>query len=293
MDPLWQGAGPQRLCKRIVGSADADCSLFPAPCRKWLATRRRPLQTVAAGFNSLEREKQVDERDRTRAAVIGRFRSAGILYLLIALIGPVGLVYVPNKLFVLNDAAATAVAVRGAEWLLRTGIACDLLHQTLEVFLVVELYRLFAPVSRRLAQQMAALGFIPIPIAFFNTVNPLAVIVVLSGPAFLASFTEPQLQSLAYLFVRLHSLGMAVASVFWGLWLVPLGILTFRSGWAPRAIGILTGIAGLGYLLDAFARIVVPSWREAVMVVAVPLQTLELVFIVWILIAGFWRRNAG
>ena len=227
------------------------------------------------------------ERYRTTPAVTRQLRAAGILYLLIALIGPIGLVYVPNTLFVFGDAGATAAAVRGSEWLLRTGIACDLLHQTLEVFLVIELYRLFAPVDRRLAQQMAALGFIPVPIVFVNTLNALAIIVMLSGAAFLAPFTEPQLEALAYTFARLHSLGMTLASVFWGLWLVPLGMLTWRCGWAPRFVGVLVAAAGIGYLLEVFGRIVLPSSIPYLSPFSLPLQSLELVFIVWLLFAAF------
>jgi hypothetical protein len=231
------------------------------------------------------------EGHRRSSTLTTQLRSAGILYLLVALIGPIGLVYVPNKLFVFGDAGATAAAVRGSEWLLRTGIACDLLHQTLEAFLVIELYRLFAPVSRRLAQQMAILGFIPIPIVFLNTLNALAVIVLLSGASFLAPFNELQLESLAYMFVRLHSLGMSLASVFWGLWLIPLGALTLRSGLSPRPVGVLVGIAGIGYLIEVFSRLIVPSSAPYLSPVALPLQALELVFILWLLIAGFGKTH--
>ena len=231
------------------------------------------------------------ERYRTSPAVTRQLRSAAVLYLLVALIGPIGLVYVPDKLFVFGDAGATAAAVRGAEWLLRAGIACDLLHQTIEVFLVIELYRLFAPVDRRLAQQMAALGFIPVPIVFINTLNALAILVMLSGAAFLAPFNQPQLEALAYLFVRLHSLGMQLASVFWGLWLIPLGVLTWRSGWAPRFVGVLVAVAGIGYLLEVFARLVVPASTPYLSPVSLPLQSLELVFIVWLVFAGFRKAR--
>jgi hypothetical protein len=216
-------------------------------------------------------------------------RSAGTLYLLVALIGWIGLIYVPGKLFVPGDAAATAAAVRAAEGWLRLGIASDLLHQTIEVFLVVELYALFAPVDRRLARQMALLGVIPIPMMYLVTLGELAIPVVLSGPAFLAPFSEPQLQSIAYLFVRLHSLGVTLVSVFWGLWLIPLGALAFRSRFAPRWIGVVTTLAGAGYVLDAIAHLVLPSLLPLASPIVLPLQALELIFIVWLVVAG-WRR---
>ena len=46
---------------------------------------------------------------------------AGVLYLLIALVAPIGIVYVPSKLFVAANAVATATAIRGSEWYQRLG----------------------------------------------------------------------------------------------------------------------------------------------------------------------------
>jgi hypothetical protein len=68
-------------------------------------------------------------------------RAAGILYLLLALIAPIGLLYVPGKLIVSGNATATADNIRASEWLFRIGIASELIHQTIAVFLVLALYR--------------------------------------------------------------------------------------------------------------------------------------------------------
>jgi hypothetical protein len=58
-------------------------------------------------------------------------RFAGLLYLLLALSAPVGLMYVPGKLIVSGNATATADNLRSSGWLLRVGIFSELLHQVI------------------------------------------------------------------------------------------------------------------------------------------------------------------
>ena len=62
-------------------------------------------------------------------------RIAGLLYALIAATAPVGLSYVPGKLFVTADATATADRTRASESLPRMGIASELFRQTIKVLL--------------------------------------------------------------------------------------------------------------------------------------------------------------
>ena len=60
---------------------------------------------------------------------------------------PFGLIYVPNKLIVLNDPTATANQIRASESLLRFGIGCELLGSIIFIFVAVALYRLFKAVN--------------------------------------------------------------------------------------------------------------------------------------------------
>ena len=66
-------------------------------------------------------------------------RVAGLIYFLMGITAPIGLIYVPNKLIVSGDAVATAERIRANEWLLRLGIATELFNQVLAVFLVLAL----------------------------------------------------------------------------------------------------------------------------------------------------------
>src|SRR5450631_2585613 len=92
-------------------------------------------------------------------------RVAGFLYLLMALIAPIGLLYVPDKLIVHGDATLTADNIRASEWLLRVGIASELTHQVIQVFLVLALYRLFRAVNETQAKLVVILGaLVSVPI---------------------------------------------------------------------------------------------------------------------------------
>src|SRR5262245_24414853 len=127
-------------------------------------------------------------------------RVAGVLYLLIGITAPIGLEFVPGRLIVSGNATATAERIRASESLLRIGIASDLFHQAVCVFLVLALYRLFKAVNETHARQLVILGaLVSVPIMFLNVVNEIAALVLLSGAEFLSVFEKSQLDALAYL----------------------------------------------------------------------------------------------
>lgn len=214
-------------------------------------------------------------------------RTAGWLYFVIALTGPVGLVVVPGRLFVAGNAAATADNIRASEWLLRLGIVTDLAHQVVAIFLVLALYRLFEAVSEGLARLVVILGaLVSVPVVFANTLNYVAALMLARGAAFLAVFEKGQLDALAYLFVRLHGHGITIASIFWGLWLFPFGMLVIRSGFIPRLLGYLLVVAGAGYVVGSFATLGLGEYGRLISRVVSPLVIGELPIIFWLLIKG-------
>ena len=213
-------------------------------------------------------------------------RVAGFLYLLLALSAPFGLLYVPSKLVVPGNAAATADTIRASEWLLRLGIASELVHQIIAVFLVLALYQLFKVVNENYARQVVILGaLLSVPIMFVNVLNNVAALILVSGADFLSAFDRPQLDAMAYLFIRLHEQGITVASIFWGLWLFPFGMLVIRSMFIPKVFGVLLMLAGAGYLASSFTALVLPQYASMVSKIVSPLQFGELPIIVWLV---FW-----
>ena len=226
------------------------------------------------------------EIDESQRKVI---RAAGFLYLLMAFTAPIGIIYVPNKLIVSGDATATADHIRASESLIRIGIGSELIYPVIAVFLVLALYRLFKPVNENHAKLLVVLGaLVSVPITFLNVLNEIAALILVSGADFLSAFQKSQLDALALLFLRLHSYGIEIDAIFWGLWLFPFGILVIRSGFIPRILGILLFIAGSAYLASSFTTLVMPQYEHFVGQFAMVLEILEMPIVFWFIIRGLW-----
>ena len=218
-------------------------------------------------------------------------RLAGLLYLLASIPAPFAWVYVPSKLIVTGDATATADRVRASETLLRLGIASELTGLIIFIFVVLALYRLFMPVSEKHAVAMAILLLISLPISFVGVVNEIASLILASGANFLSAFDQHQLDSLAYLFFRLHGQAIVVSQIFWGLWLFPFGILVIRSGFIPRVLGYLLFIAAVGNIASSFSSLL--PYAPFVDRFAGILALGELPIIFWLLIWGAKASGAA
>ena len=213
-------------------------------------------------------------------------RMAGLLYFLASLPAPFGLIYVPTKLIVLNDATATANNIRASESLLRIGIGCELLGSIMFILVVVALYRLFKPVNETHALTMMILILISIPISLLSVVNEVVALILVSGADFLSVFDARQLDALVYILMRLHSRAILVAEIFWGLWLFPFGILVIQSRFIPRILGYLLFLAALGYLASSVTFLLLPDYGPVVDRFASQLPLCELPIILWLLIWG-------
>jgi hypothetical protein len=213
-------------------------------------------------------------------------RVAGWLYVLACITAPFSLLYVPGVLVVPGDATATANHIRASGTLLRLGIASELFTAVFLILAVLALYRLLKPVGKDLALAMVALVLVSVPISLFNVLNELAALVLVSGAGFLSAFAKPQLDALAYLFLRLHGQGLIVAQIFWGLWLIPYGLLVMRSGFIPRWLGVLLLPAGCAYLASSLASLFLPHQANLVSQVATVLEIGELPILIWLLVWG-------
>jgi len=213
-------------------------------------------------------------------------RIAGLLYLLLAVTGVFSLIYVPTTLFVFGNATATADNILSSELLYRAGILSGLISNVLFVFLVLALYRLLKDISHKQAILMVIFVVISVATSFANTFNQIAALIILSGADFLSVFEKPELESIAYVFLRLHSQGIQIIQIFWGLWLFPFGLLVYRSGFIPKILGVLLFIAGFAYVLSTFTFLVLPQYTAAISTLVTILEVGELPIIFWLLIVG-------
>ena len=211
---------------------------------------------------------------------------AGYLYLALVITGVFNLIYVPSTLFEFADATATADNIASSEMLFRTGILSGVISNVLFVFLVLALYQLLKEISRRQAILMVALVLVSVATTFANMFNQIAALIALSGADFLSPFDEPELDAVAYLFLRLHSQGIQIIQVFWGLWLFPFGLLVYRSRFIPKILGVLLIIAGCGYVLSTFTFLILPQYQTAILPFMTLLEVGELPIIIWLLIWG-------
>lgn len=207
-------------------------------------------------------------------------RLAGALYLLMMPFAAFTL-YVRYSRLVGNDPATTASNILAAPGLYRAAIVTWLTSQVISVFLVVQLYRLLKPVDATLALLMLVMALVGVPVVFANESHSFAVLLLLTDS--LVSVSVEQSAADLMLQLQLHERGIALAQIFWGLWLFPLGWLVFNSGFLPRWAGILLLIAGFGYLFDFFTAAIYPAFG-----LRLTQYTFigELLFPLWLVIKG-------
>jgi hypothetical protein len=136
---------------------------------------------------------------------------------------------------------------------------------------------------------MVVFALVGVPIAMLSTLNRIAALLLLSGADYLKVFGVDQLHALVMFFLNLNEQGVLIATIFWGLWLLPLGYLVYKSGYFPRILGVLLIIGGFGYLLDFFAHFILPNYAnyEAIFLPAVTILTFgEIIFMGWIVLKG-------
>jgi hypothetical protein len=213
-------------------------------------------------------------------------RIAGWLYFLFAAPGPFCLFYVPNKIMVRSDAAATASNLLAHEMLLRLSVVIWLLGLALWIVMAMVLYRLFGGVSKPLATLLVVFVAVSATIGYLNELNNLAAILVLRGNEFVGALMQPQREAVAMLFLRLHGQGNAINEMFWGLWLLPFGLLIVRSHFIPRLLGIWLLLDGVAWIVLCLVALLAPIYNDLAFKVAQPAVFAELAVMLWLMTIG-------
>jgi uncharacterized protein DUF4386 len=214
-------------------------------------------------------------------------RFGGLLYLIIIIAGLVDEVFIRGKLIVPGDAAVTVHNIVGSELLFRGGIVGDLFMHVCDVPLTLILYVLLRPVSKDLSLLAAIFSLLQTSVLITNKLNLVMVLLVLPGSGHPTTFDQRQIQSLVPLFLTLHEYGFSIGLIFFGVSCLIVGYLTYRSGYLPRALGVLHAIAGLSYLVNSFAMLLAPALADQIFpAILVPAFIGELTMCLWLLIKG-------
>lgn len=213
-------------------------------------------------------------------------RLAGFLYLLVVVTGFFTIMYVPGKLFVPHDATATASNILAHQSLFRTYIVVELLSMAVFVATVLALYRLLKGIGPQLAMLMVLLVLLGTPLAFAGIANEAAALTFLRGADFLGAFDPSQRIALAIMLLKLNVPAGLITQVFWGLWLLPLGVLTYRSGFMPRILGMWLVVNGLAYVMLSAIGLIWPDYPKMIVTIAMPILLGEVAFTLWLLVVG-------
>ena len=210
------------------------------------------------------------------------------------MIGIVRLLYIPKILFVHENAAATAANIAAHEMLFRLGIVSYLFSAALFIFVTLALYRLFEGVDQKLAALMVILGsLMPVPIFFVNSVTDAAAVLFVRGDNFLSVIDKPQRDAFVMLFLNLHHQLDLANSIFWGLWLLPLGLLIYRSRFLPRFLGPWLMLECFAWLAFSVTGFLYPGQEAKVFDYSQPLMFAELVTMFWLAIMGAKEPRAA
>lgn len=213
-------------------------------------------------------------------------RTAGFVYLAMILVAPFSMLYVPGKLIVRDNAAATAENILAHETLFRLSIFGDLIGHVIFICLSVALYRLLSSVNKHWALLMVGFVWVSAAVGFLNTLNDLAAVIFFRGADFLAMFDKAQRDALGMFFIKLHTQGIFIDEIFWGVWLFPFGWLVFRSGFLPRFLGVWLILACFGWVSLSAIAVFSPVYYEAAFRWLQPVFFAELAFMLWVLIRG-------
>jgi Domain of unknown function (DUF4386) len=214
-------------------------------------------------------------------------RLAGLLYVAASVVGVVRLMYVPKALMVSGNASITAANIAAHESLFRFGIVCNLLGATLWLCVPLALYQLLKSVDQTLAALMVLLGAVmQVPLFFVNAATDVAALLFARGGDLVAAFEQPQRDAFVQVFLELHhSIDLANA-IFWGLWLIPFGMLVYRSRFFPRFLGVWLIAACFGWLAFSLTGFLFPAYEDKAFTYGQPLMIGELVMMLWLVVMG-------
>jgi Domain of unknown function (DUF4386) len=220
-------------------------------------------------------------------------RMAGVCQLLEAITAAYGQVIVLGRLVVVGNAAATAANILGHERLFWLGFTSSLIGVAFHIAWALLIYELLKPVNRSLSLLAAFVILVGCAIQALTSLLHIAPLLILQSGSSLSAFTEQQLQSLAFIFLKLNAYAFEIDHVFFGIWCVLIGYLIFRSTFLPRVLGVLLGISGLGWM--TYLSPPLASHLSIFIIVTSALGEIPLEF--WLIVKGVnvqrWKEQAG
>jgi Domain of unknown function (DUF4386) len=218
------------------------------------------------------------------ASVQAYARLGGVLLLVSLVAGGFGEFYVPTKLLVSTDPGATARNIGASESLFRLGFAGYLVEAVCDVALTLIFYVLLKPVSENLALLAAFYGLLGTAVFAFGELFYFATSLLFSGAEYLKSFSPDQLQTLAFLALKVSGLSAGILMVFGGVGSLVLGYLILHSGYLPRFLGAFYLLGGLGFVVRNLVLVLAPPYAFDWLLL--PMTLAMLATALWLIVRG-------
>jgi hypothetical protein len=229
------------------------------------------------------KEKQKEGKNMIPNNKTARF--AGLLFLLMVVSGLFAEIFFRQKIFVANDMAATAANISANLFLYRAGIFSDILMSVSYLLTALALYRLLVPVNKNLASLMVLFAAAGSVLLLSNILNELAPLSMIATGSQADAFTDKQLQLMLLLSFNAYNHGYMIGQVFFALWVLPLGLLIYRSKFLPRVFGVLFLVEVVCGLLSVLVHFMLPN-ETAESALLIPGTVAELSFMFWLMIRG-------
>jgi hypothetical protein len=186
---------------------------------------------------------------------------AGLGLLLMAILAPIANFGILPKLVLPGDAKATADNLMASAGSLRAGIVLFLIVAILDVVVAWALYVLLKPVNKSLSLLAAWFRLVYAAVFASALLNLFNVLQLLTGADFLKVLDANHLRAQGLLSLGAFQSGWNFGLAIFGLHLLILGYLAFQSGYVPKWLGVLLVIAGLGYAVDSFGKMLLPNYN--------------------------------
>jgi hypothetical protein len=214
-------------------------------------------------------------------------RIAGLLYLILAVCAMFAELYVRAHIVNSDSAAATADNIRASATLFRVGFVVDLVGATVFLLTAMALYLLLKHVNQLAAAAMVTFVAVSVAISCLNLLNQYTALTIATSDTYARSFGKAGSDALALLFTGMQHNGGLINTIFFGVWLLPLGWLVIKSGYFPKVLGVLLIAGCFGWLALFFAHFLAPDLGKNIAVFVDALDGIgELSFVAWLLAIG-------
>lgn len=213
-------------------------------------------------------------------------RTAGILYFLVFVAAGFAQGHVRESIFQPTSSVETAQAIASNALLFRLGFAADLIAFMADAALAVLFYMLLSPVNKTWALLSSAFRLIAHPaIGAANMLNHFA-------PLHLKALPSELEFVWSNFFLEMHNTGYLIAGAFFGISLLLMSPLLYKSPDFPSWLGCLMLPAGFGYLLNSFGNFLFPGHDWLNVVVVVPAVVAELSLCLFLVIKGMPNQKS-